>query len=58
MRDFRRAVNNLDEEHFQLLYGRWDPLEPAAVAALLTTTPPVRWHIAGGLAPLGDEPLA
>jgi hypothetical protein len=50
MRDFRRAVNNLDEEHFQLLYGRWDPLEPAAVAALLTTTPPVRWHIAGGRA--------
>jgi hypothetical protein len=23
---FVKAINNLDEEAFQLLYGRWDPL--------------------------------
>ncbi len=33
-----------------MLYGSWDPLEPAAVAELLTNGPPVRWHIAGGRA--------
>ncbi len=55
--DFQRAVNELDFERFQLLYGRWDPLEPAAVAALLTDSPPVRWHIAGGRAArVGAEP--
>jgi hypothetical protein len=55
-RDFRQALNDLDEERFQLLYGRSDPLEPAAVAALLTGSP-VRWHIAGGRAArVGAEP--
>jgi hypothetical protein len=48
-RDFTRAVNDLDEDAFQLLYGRWDPLEPAAVAALLAGTG-IRWCIAGGRA--------
>ena len=55
--NFSQAVNDLDEERFQLLYGRCDPLEPAAVAALLTDSPPVRWHIAGGRAArVGAEP--
>ena len=49
-RDFRQAVNDLDEKRFQLLYGRCDTLEPAAVAALFMDSPPVRWHIAGGRA--------
>ncbi len=48
-RDFIHAVNELDEESFQLLYGRWDPLLPAAVAELLAGTG-VRWHVAGGRA--------
>jgi hypothetical protein len=43
------AVNGLDEETFQSLYGRWDPLEPAQVAALLAASP-VRWWIGGGRA--------
>ena len=56
-RDFRQAVNDLDEKRLQLLYGRWDPLEPVAVAALLTASPPVRWHVAGGRAArVGAEP--
>ena len=56
-RDFKQAVNDLDEKRFQLLYGRWDPLEPAAVAALLTASAPVRWHVAGGRAArVGAEP--
>jgi hypothetical protein len=49
LRDFSQAVNDLDEDHFQLLYGRWEPLEPAAVASLLTGSG-VRWYIAGGRA--------
>jgi len=54
--DFRQVVNDLDEERFQLLYGRWDPLEPVAVAALLTGSG-IRWHIAGGRAArLGAAP--
>jgi hypothetical protein len=48
-RDFIQAVNALDEDMFQLLYGRWDPLEPAAVADLLAGTG-IRWCIAGGRA--------
>jgi hypothetical protein len=48
-RDFQQAVNELDEESFQLLYGRWDPLPPSAVGELLAGTA-VRWHIAGGRA--------
>jgi hypothetical protein len=55
--DFIQALNDLDAERSQQLHGRWDPLEPAAVAALLTDSPPVRWHIAGGRAArLGGEP--
>jgi hypothetical protein len=30
---FAKRVNDLDEEGFQALYGRWEPLEPAEVAA-------------------------
>jgi hypothetical protein len=43
------AINNLDEEAFQALYGRWDPLEPAQVAELFLAAS-VRWWIAGGRA--------
>jgi hypothetical protein len=46
---FAKAINDLDEEAFQSLYGRWDPLEPAQVAELLAGAP-VRWWIAGGRA--------
>src|SRR5215467_2216615 len=46
---FAQAINNLDEETFQLLYGRWDPLEPQQVAELLSPFP-IRWWIAGGRA--------
>jgi hypothetical protein len=46
---FADAVNALDEDRFQLLYGRWDPLEPAQVADLLSGVP-VRWWVAGGRA--------
>jgi hypothetical protein len=54
--DFRETVNNLDEDQFQLLYGRWDPLEPAAVDSLLAGRG-IRWHIAGGRAArLGAAP--
>lgn len=44
-----RALNALDEEAFQALYGRWDPLEPPEVAMLLAGSG-VRWYIAGGRA--------
>jgi hypothetical protein len=46
---FARAINDLDEEAFQLLYGRWNPLEPEQVADLLCQSS-VRWWIAGGRA--------
>jgi hypothetical protein len=46
---FNQATNAMDEEAFQALYGRWDPLEPAQVAELLSAAP-VRWWIAGGWA--------
>jgi hypothetical protein len=46
---FAQAINDLDEDAFQLLYGRWDPLEPQQIADLLSATP-VRWWIAGGRA--------
>ena len=46
---FAKAINGLDEEAFQALYGRWDPLEPAQVAELLRGSS-VRWWIAGGRA--------
>jgi len=31
---FREAINGLDEEAFQLLYGRCEPLTPGQVADL------------------------
>jgi hypothetical protein len=46
---FAAAVNRLDEEEFQLLYGRWDALEPAQVADLFSTAS-LRWYVAGGRA--------
>ncbi len=46
---FTAAINNLDEDAFQLLYGRWDPLEPRQVADLLSPSS-VRWWIGGGRA--------
>jgi hypothetical protein len=39
---FVKAINDLNEEAFQLLYGRWDPLEPERVADLLSPSS-VRW---------------
>jgi hypothetical protein len=48
-RGLSQAVNELEEDEFQRLYGRWDPLDPPAVAALLRDTP-VRWLVAGGRA--------
>jgi hypothetical protein len=46
---FARAANDLDEETFQALYGRWDPMEPGQVAELLGGSA-VRWGVAGGRA--------
>jgi hypothetical protein len=46
---FAEAVNSLEEESFQLLYGRWDPLAPEQVAVLLSQSS-VRWWIVGGRA--------
>jgi aminoglycoside-2''-adenylyltransferase len=46
---FAKAINDLDEESFQALYGRWDALEPAQVAELFRASS-VRWWIAGGRA--------
>ena len=46
---FAKAINDLDEQAFQALYGRWDPLEPGQVATLLRAST-VRWWIAGGRA--------
>jgi hypothetical protein len=46
---FARAANDLDEESFQALYGRWDPLDPGQVAELFAGSP-VRWWVAGGRA--------
>jgi hypothetical protein len=51
-----KVINELDEESFQSLYGRWDPLDPAHVAELLAGSG-VRWWIAGGRAArIGAEP--
>lgn len=44
-----RGMNDLDEETFQALYGRWAPLSPTDVAALLAGSE-VRWWIVGGRA--------
>lgn len=46
---FREAVDKLDKESFQALYGPWDPLPPSPVAELLSGSG-VRWRIAGGRA--------
>ena len=46
---FAQALKDLDENTFQSLYGRWDPLPPAGVAALLAASS-VRWYIGGGRA--------
>src|SRR5258708_27770740 len=46
---FARAVNGLNEEQFQSLYGPWDPLTPAQVAEMLAGSS-VRWWIVGGRA--------
>jgi hypothetical protein len=46
---FAAALRKLDEEAFQLLYGRWDPLEPSQVADLFSGAS-LRWYIAGGRA--------
>ncbi len=43
------GLDELDDESWQRLYGRWDGLTPAAVAALLDGAP-FRWWIAGGWA--------
>jgi hypothetical protein len=52
---FAKKINDLDEEAFQALYGRWDPLEPAQVAELFRA-PSVRWWIAGGRAARAGAP--
>jgi hypothetical protein len=52
---FVKKINDLDEEAFQALYGRWDPLEPAQVAELFRA-PSVRWWIAGGRAARAGAP--
>jgi hypothetical protein len=44
-----KVISELDEESFQSLYGRWDPLDPPQVARLLAGSG-VRWWIAGGWA--------
>lgn len=46
---FARAANGLDEETFQALYGRWDPLRPGQVAELFAGAA-VRWWVVGGRA--------
>lgn len=46
---FVNKVNDLDEEAFQSLYGRWEPLEPGQVADLFSGSS-LRWWIAGGRA--------
>ena len=46
---FARAANDLDEETFQALYGRWDSLEPGQVAELFAGAS-LRWWIVGGRA--------
>src|SRR5262249_6064415 len=46
----------MDEAEFQLLYGRWEPVPPAEVAALLAGAA-VHWHIGGGRAArVGAQP--
>ena len=52
---FTHAVHALDEDSFQALYGRWEPLEPGQVADLLAASP-ARWWIAGGRAARAGAP--
>lgn len=44
---FQDKLDQLDEEAFQSLYGRWDPIDPHEAAALFAGTP-IKWWIAGG----------
>lgn len=46
---FAQAIRELDGQALQLLYGRWDPLEPPQVADLLASSS-VHWWIGGGRA--------
>ncbi len=46
---FGRAANDLNEEAFQALYGRWDSLQPGQVAELFAGSA-VRWWVVGGRA--------
>jgi hypothetical protein len=46
---FRQAVRRLTEEEFQDRFGRWDALEPAAIAAELAGCG-MPWWVAGGRA--------
>jgi hypothetical protein len=48
-RAFALALDGLQEEQFQSLYGRWDPLIPLQVAELFAGLDE-RWFIAGGRA--------
>jgi len=43
------GLDQLDDESFQRLYGRWEGMTPAEVAALLDGAP-FRWWVAGGWA--------
>lgn len=52
---FANAINDLDEEAFQSLYGRWESFEPAQVAGLLSASS-VWWWIAGGRAARAGAP--
>jgi hypothetical protein len=54
-RAFARALDELDEEQSQALYGPWDPLPPAQVAELLAGSG-TRWWIAGGRAARAGSP--
>lgn len=47
--DLSQIVNTLENDAFQALHGRWDPLEPAAAVTLLAAAD-VRWYVAGGRA--------
>lgn len=46
---FRQRLDDLGEDEFQRLYGRWEPLRPVDAAALLGGLD-VPWWIAGGWA--------
>jgi hypothetical protein len=48
-RAFAQALDELDDEQFNALYGPWDPLQPEQVAELLAGSG-ARWWIAGGRA--------